>query len=80
MDALGIRNVADDFALIGIHDDHVGRASDEQAMRSQVHFEIVPAARAAAGLGAVRTWAGASMESKRRVKVAQAIFFDTEAY
>jgi hypothetical protein len=29
-------------------------------------------------LGAVRTWAGASMESRRRVKVAQAIFFDME--
>src|ERR1700689_5931996 len=47
MDPLRIRNVSDDFALLGIHYDHVSRASDEQAMRRGIHFEVVPAARAA---------------------------------
>jgi len=45
--ALGIRNITDNFALIGIHHNHVSGASDKQAMCGGIHFEIVPAPRAA---------------------------------
>ena len=47
VDALRIRNVADDFALVGIDHDDVSAARDEQAMCGRIHFETVPAARAA---------------------------------
>ena len=47
MDALSIRNVADDFALFWIDHYDVSGAGNEQAMRRWIHFEIIPAARAA---------------------------------
>jgi len=41
--SLGTWNVADDFALIGIHDDVVRAAGDEQVMGGGIDFKIVPA-------------------------------------
>lgn len=44
VDALCVWNVADDFALVGIDDDNVGAARDEETMRGGIDFEIVPSA------------------------------------
>jgi len=47
VDALGVWNVTDDFALFGIDDDDVSAARDEEAMSGGINFEIIPAAGAA---------------------------------
>ncbi len=46
VDTLCVWNVVDDFALIGIDDNNVGAARDEEAMRGGIDFEIVPSASA----------------------------------
>src|SRR5208282_6026955 len=45
--SLGVWNVADNFPLVGIHDDVVRAARDEQAMRGRIDFQIIPAAGSA---------------------------------
>jgi len=43
MDPLRVRDVADDLAGLGIDDDHVRAAGDEEAVRGGIDFEVIPA-------------------------------------